>query len=448
MHVGIEVTEAPPVIEDNPGIGGTNFLFATLGHQLQQYSQTVDAVTVYLHKRLRMGGIPAGWDKNNARESYVNALEERCVSVTPVSGARDAVRKAITDACDVFIIRHPERDKESNQQGVTESYVKSLSEASFRTIVWLHEHPTTAEQELCETGVATRVVAVSTALQEQLVASFDQFFLPGGEARKNGIPVYRAYNFVDTSAYDPYVGRPVSGEGGLSSRKEQGEQRQYPGETDTGDRLRTNQELSDDVCRVVFVGDVQAKSLVVLAEAWAGVRERCDDVQLDVVGGNIYTGGEPSDVNEDVSASVISDVTPWLCARDGSVKDDVTFHGLVSSERKRDVLQASDVGVVAPGASNPTFSLAAVECQAAGNAVVGPCYGGIKETVHDGVTGQLFSVSGRRESCPQRISEVIQAVVEDDAWRAQAQSLAPIHAARFHPMQAVRDWDTVFNRVR
>ncbi|MFP5218161.1 MAG: D-inositol-3-phosphate glycosyltransferase [Actinomycetes bacterium] len=134
-----------------------------------------------------------------------------------------------------------------------------------------------------------------------------------------------------------------------------------------------------DAVLLLFVGRLQPlKAPDVLLRAGARLRETRPDLPLHVAVLGGPSGSEP-------------DWLPRLADALG-IADRVRFEAPSTAERLRDWYRAADV--VAVPSHNESFGLVALEAQACGTPVVATDVGGLRTTVHDGVSGLL--VAGHR----------------------------------------------------
>jgi D-inositol-3-phosphate glycosyltransferase len=155
-----------------------------------------------------------------------------------------------------------------------------------------------------------------------------------------------------------------------------------PGEAGNPQTLaRTTIGVPSDAVLLLFVGRLQPlKAPDVLLRAAARLVEQSPDLRHRLVVGVL---GGPSGSEPD-----------WLpkLAADLGIGDRVRFEAPSTSDRLRDWYRAADV--VAVPSHNESFGLVALEAQACGTPVVATDVGGLRTTVHDGVSGLLVPGHG------------------------------------------------------
>jgi glycosyltransferase involved in cell wall biosynthesis len=128
-----------------------------------------------------------------------------------------------------------------------------------------------------------------------------------------------------------------------------------------------------------------------LAKVWPEVINKFPDAQLEVIGsGKLYDRNQKLGKWGMATENYEQKFRAPLADDDGSPLDSITFHGLVSQATKIDILQDTTVGVINPRGTE-TFSVSAVEFQAAGTPVVSRAQGGVLDTVKHQETGLLHT---------------------------------------------------------
>ncbi len=165
-----------------------------------------------------------------------------------------------------------------------------------------------------------------------------------------------------------------------------------------------------------FIGriDEPRKGLQILLEALPAVIERHPGVRLLVAG--------PGDI-EDFTSSL-----------DASVREHVTFMGLVTEEEKIRAFVSADI-YVAPNTGGESFGIVLLEAMASGTAVVASDIEAFARVLEDGEAGYLF-----RNEDPADLAFVINQLLDDPRRREKLSVAGRDRAREF-------DWQTVAARI-
>jgi len=162
------------------------------------------------------------------------------------------------------------------------------------------------------------------------------------------------------------------------------------------------------VRRVLYLSSLfKSKGIVDLAQAIALLagRNRLENVRIDIAG----PWGDDTAVG--MSAEGIRTEVEHILAEAGAASH-VTFHGLVTGERKLALLSAADLFVLPSWNEGQPISI--LEAMAAGLPCVATTVGAIPETVLDGVTGLLVPPRD-----PERLAAALQRLLGDTGEREQ-----------------------------
>lgn len=149
------------------------------------------------------------------------------------------------------------------------------------------------------------------------------------------------------------------------------------------------EKIPNSVC---FMGSLhEAKGFRTLAAVWPKIEKRVSESQLFVIGGgNLYDKkakmGKYGLAEEKFEKSFIK----YLVDKNGKIKDNVHFMGVVGGKEKLELMKKSCVGVVNPTGKGETFCIGAIEFEALNVPVVTIRKYSLVETVSDKVTGLLF----------------------------------------------------------
>jgi glycosyltransferase involved in cell wall biosynthesis len=155
------------------------------------------------------------------------------------------------------------------------------------------------------------------------------------------------------------------------------------------------------------------------------------DAELVVVG-----GPPPGAVDDDPEVRRLR-----ALAEEVGVADRVIFTGAVSRADVPAWVRAADVVLAVPWYE--PFGITPLEAMACGRAVVATAVGGLRDTVADGVTGDLAPPRD-----PDRLAEVVAALLVDDDRRAAYGAAGVQRArARYRWSRVVADTESVYRRV-
>jgi glycosyltransferase involved in cell wall biosynthesis len=172
--------------------------------------------------------------------------------------------------------------------------------------------------------------------------------------------------------------------------------------------------------RVIYIGRVSPeKGLHVLVDAFAKVRERFPDAQLDVLGGQ-HVQPRAFYLAAEANNPILRSLEPFyhagsymrqMKARAGE-NNGITFHGDVDHAKIAEILATADL-FVQPSVWNEPFGMPLAEAMACGVAAVATRVGGQPEIVEDGRTGLIVNSND-----PAALAAAIIRVLEDDTARA------------------------------
>lgn len=155
------------------------------------------------------------------------------------------------------------------------------------------------------------------------------------------------------------------------------------------EKLKRSLSEGKNVC---YLGGLyKEKGFLKLAANWRRIEKKVPGIQLYVIGGaNLYDHkaklGKYGLADEKYEQKFIK----YLVNKDGQVKPNIHFMGVVGGVEKLNIMKRMDVGVVNPKGAAETFCIGAIEFQALNVPVVTIKKYALIETVCHGVTGLLF----------------------------------------------------------
>lgn len=155
--------------------------------------------------------------------------------------------------------------------------------------------------------------------------------------------------------------------------------------------------LKPNPYQICYLGSLTpSKGFQHLASSWNEVKKSIPKATLMVLGSAKLYNRQSKLGTLEIAEEEFENtqIIPYL----GSTKEEaknkgVTFCGLVSPQKVREIIATSSIGICNPNCrgSLETFCLSAVEIQAAGLPVIAANKGGLKETVKNGKTGILIN---------------------------------------------------------
>ncbi|MBR0365438.1 MAG: glycosyltransferase family 4 protein [Clostridia bacterium] len=256
----------------------------------------------------------------------------KCVQVSDVN---DAVAKAAEIKADVFVCRGPFLDK---------SFYDEVNRYGIKTIIWSHNyeyHTQIKYMESCK--LIAKNVCVGREQYERLRDT---------GLYKKSTYIYNTINFPQYNAV---------------SRK-----------------------TSKKIC---YIGSLyRVKGFGRLARVWPEIEKRIPDAELVVLGsGRLYDKKAKQGRYGLAEAEFEREFMRYLTDKDGNIKSNVHFMGVVGGQKKLDIMSEAAVGVVNPTGKGETYCIGAVEFQALEVPVVTVRRYALLDTVNDGKTGLLFS---------------------------------------------------------
>lgn len=208
-----------------------------------------------------------------------------------------------------------------------------------------------------------------------------------------------------------------------------------------------SETITKNPYQICYLGSLTpAKGFQHVAKAWNKVKMNVPQASLIVLGSaklynrnaKLGTLGVAEEKFEN------EQIIPYL----GSTKQEakqkgVTFFGLASPQRVREVIASSSIGICNPNCqgSLETFCVSAVEIQAGKTVVIGANRGGLKETVKNGKTGILINSENKLSSViidllkNQNKIELIRTNTKNFVWE------------KFRREIIVNDWLSLLKRV-
>ena len=306
--------------------------------------------------------------------------------VLAVENLVDAARKAKDNACEIIIFR-PTSDDE------TVAFLKKITELELKTIAWTFNTPRFLLNTLYRNDYIIRFVCVG---QDQYETLRDHPII-----NKSSL----IYNAVD-SACIPF----------------------------DLENIKTKS--------VVFLGSLSfAKGFHIVAKMWKKILKFHPDAQLFVIGsGKLY------DRNQKIGPLGLADekyekkLSKYILTESGSIHNSIKFLGVLGAE-KYEIMSKATVGIGTHPNLRETFCLAAVEFQLCGTPVVSSAYGGLLDTVNDGVTGFL------RNSTKSRFKHIIKLLSDPDLSSRMGFAGRKFATEKFNYEKICRDWYQLINNV-
>ena len=255
----------------------------------------------------------------------------KCVQVDDV---KDAVRKAAELNIDVFVCRGPFLDR---------SFYDELRKYRMKTIIWSHNyeyHSQIKYMDNCK--LVARNVCVGREQYERL-----------RDTRLYNKSTY-IYNTINFSQYNSIP--------------------------------RKNSK------KICYIGSLyRVKGFGHLARIWPEIEKRIPGAELVVLGsGRLYDKKAKQGKYGLAEAEFEREFMKYLTDKDGNIKSNVHFLGVVGGQKKLDIMSGASVGVVNPTGKGETYCIGAVEFEALEVPVVSVRRYALLDTVNDGKTGLLF----------------------------------------------------------
>jgi glycosyltransferase involved in cell wall biosynthesis len=352
----------------NPGIGGTEFLMASLPYYVNKHNPDAVEWTLFANQTENLPG---------------------SVETVAVESSVDALRRAEERGTEMLIWRPTSQERDLEFIDIMDSY-------SIDVIAWAHNTPSADQlNSLSDNEKLKRFVCVS---REQLDRLRDCYIF-----NKSTV----IYNGFDASAYKP------------------------------SDKTKKKEKV------VTYVGSlVPPKGFHVLAEIWPSIEKQVPGPELRVIGsGKLYDRGQELGEWGIAAEEYERRFRPHLSDNEGNKLDSVTFEGLVTNEKKIEIMQDSRVGVVNPTGRTENCPGSAIEFQAAGTPVVSAAKRGLLDTVNHGQTGLL---GDNKKQIRDHIVTLLKNVKKADELGANGIKFVE---DRFSYAKVSREWVELFDRV-
>lgn len=144
---------------------------------------------------------------------------------------------------------------------------------------------------------------------------------------------------------------------------------------------------------VCFLGSLhKEKGFLQLARSFPEMEKAVDGIQLYVIGsGKLYNSGNKLGKYGLAAEKYEKKFIKYLVDKEGNIKDNVHFMGVVGSEDKLKIMNKCAVGIANPLGADETFCIAAVEFEALGVPVIARKKYAFYDTVGDETTGLLHN---------------------------------------------------------
>jgi glycosyltransferase involved in cell wall biosynthesis len=193
---------------------------------------------------------------------------------------------------------------------------------------------------------------------------------------------------------------------------------------------------------VVFLGSLSfAKGFHLVAKMWKKILKYHPDAELHVIGsGKLY------DRNQKFGPLGLADekyekwFSKYLLTDAGMIHDSVKFHGVMGTDKYK-IMGGASVGIGTHPDLRETFCLAAVEFELCGTPVVSSAYGGLLDTVDDGVSGFL------RNSSRNRLKSILALLSDPDLSSRMGLAGRKFASEKFNYEKICKEWYELINDV-
>lgn len=193
---------------------------------------------------------------------------------------------------------------------------------------------------------------------------------------------------------------------------------------------------------VVFLGSLSfAKGFHLVARMWKKILKYHPDAKLHVIGsGKLY------DRNQKIGPLGLADekyekrFSKYLLNDSGVIHESVIFHGVMGAD-KYEVMGKASVGIGTHPDLRETFCLAAAEFELSGTPVVSSAYGGLLDTVDDGITGFL------RNTFKGRLKSILHLLSDADLSSRMGIAGRKFATDKFNYETICRDWHKLITDI-
>jgi len=186
---------------------------------------------------------------------------------------------------------------------------------------------------------------------------------------------------------------------------------------------------------VVFLGSLSfAKGFHLVAKIWKNVLKVHPDAELHVIGsGKLYNRNQkfgPLGLADEKYERCFS---KYLRTDSGVIHNSVKFFGVMGAE-KYEIMGKASVGIGTHPDLRETFCLAAVEFELCGTPVISSAYGGLMDTVDNGVTGFL------RNSSQKRLGKILDLLSDADLAKKMGAAGRKFASEKFNYEKICKEW--------
>ena len=306
--------------------------------------------------------------------------------VLKIDNLEDAAQKAKDNSCDIFVFR-PGFDNE------TQAFLKKISEIKLKAVAWMHNSHRLILKHLARNQYVVRCVCVSRDQYETL--------------RDHPIitKLTLIYNAVDSATI------PFNVE---------------------------NQKTKS----VVFLGGLTfAKGFHTVAKMWKKVLVYHPDAELVVIGSGTFYDRNlklgPLGLAEEKYEKMFS---RYILNRSGRIIESIKFLGTLGAE-KYEIMCKASAGIANHPDLRETFCLSAIEFQLCGTPVVSSPYGGLLDTVENGVGGFLRNYPADRLKC------IVKLLSDKDLAFEMGKNGRKFAIEKFNYDRICKDWSQLFYDV-
>ncbi len=303
-----------------------------------------------------------------------------------VKNISEAAEKAKELSCDILIFR-PEKDHE------TMLFLKIVCKMELLCIAWMHNTPRLLLNKLSKNKNIVRCICVSRDQYETL----------------------RDHPIIDklTCIFNGIDPETVVIKDGFKKTKS-----------------------------LVFLGDLSfPKGFHIIAKCWKKIVRIHPDAKMIVIGsGRLYNRDKEQGKLGLAEAPYENLFRKYIVDANGNLINSIKFVGVLGPEKFSYMSQAC-VGIVNNPALRETFCLSAVEFQLCETPVVSKSYGGLRDTVKDGIGGIL------RNSPGERLKGIIHLMNNPELALEMGHAGRSFVVEKFNYKNICREWDTLFDDV-
>ena len=195
--------------------------------------------------------------------------------------------------------------------------------------------------------------------------------------------------------------------------------------------------------RICYIGNLYPKSgYDKLALAWSKIEKEFPESELYIIGGNkLYTQESFDGRYSKKSIQKLNKIVEKAFFKDGRIKDNVHFTGVLGGKEKLEIMRTALVGVANLTETGETFGLSLIEFEALGVPVVSINYRGTRETVKDKQTGLLVNKKDLAEG-------IIKLLKDDMVAKKMGESARTFVEQNFSINEIGKQWSQLFDDMQ